>query len=121
MNNSNERPDDALLSAWLDGEAEGAECARVQAWLQEHPEDAARVRLWAADRDALRARFSPTLDEPVPERLAQTVWRRNFRFERAAWLQAAAAVVLLATSVLACALPAVRAARLDPMAALKRT
>ncbi|HET7525227.1 MAG TPA: anti-sigma factor [Burkholderiaceae bacterium] len=95
MNSSNQPPDDALLSAWLDGEVEGAECARIEAWLHERPEDAARVRLWAADRDALRARFSPTLDEPVPERLAQTVWRRNVRFDRGPWLQAAAAVVLL--------------------------
>lgn len=78
-----ERPDDAQLSAWLDGEVEGSDCARIQAWLQEHPEDAARVRLWAADRDALRARFSPILDEPLPERLSQNVWRRDMRVDRA--------------------------------------
>jgi len=97
--NTEERPDDALLSAWLDGEVEGSECARIQAWLQGHPDDAARVRLWAADRDALRARFSPTLDEPVPERLTQTVWRRGARFERGPWLPAAAAVLLLGVGI----------------------
>ena len=95
-----ERPDDALLSAWLDGEVEGSDNTRIQAWLQENPEDAARVRLWAADRDALRARFSPTLDEPVPERLTQAVWRRSTRFDRGSWLHAAAAAVLLAVGVL---------------------
>lgn len=94
-----ERPDDALLSAWLDGEVEGADCARVQAWLQAHPEDAARVRLWAADRDALRARFTPTLDEPVPERLTQAVWRRGRVADRGPWVQAVAAVLLLAVGV----------------------
>jgi anti-sigma factor RsiW len=102
MNSPAERPDDALLSAWLDGEVEGADCARVQAWLQEHPEDAARVRLWAADRDALRARFSPALDEPIPERLTQTVWRRSGARRGLAWggwSQVAAAVVLLAIGV----------------------
>ena len=91
-----ERPDDTLLSAWLDGEVEGSDCARIQSWLQEHPEDAARVRLWAADRDAVRARFSPVLDEPVPEHLSQTVWRR---VGRGLWLQAAAAVGLLTVGV----------------------
>jgi len=96
MNQPTERPDDALLSAWLDGEVEGSDRARIQAWLQENPEDAARVRLWAADRDALRARFAPALDEPVPERLAQTVWRRAARSGQRPWVQAAAAVVLLA-------------------------
>ena len=102
MNSPAERPDDALLSAWLDGEVEGVDCARVQAWLQEHPDDAARVRLWAADRDALRARFSPALDEPIPERLAQVVWRRSGERRGLAWGwwgQAAAAVVLLAVGV----------------------
>ena len=102
MNSPAQRPDDALLSAWLDGEVEGADCARIQAWLQEHPEDAARVRLWAADRDALRARFTPTLDEPIPERLTQAVWRRSG--ERRGWswgwpMQAAAAVVLFALGI----------------------
>lgn len=61
------RPDDERLSAWLDGELDSAAAAEVDAWLRDHPEDAARVRLWAADRDALRARFEPMADEPVPE------------------------------------------------------
>lgn len=61
------RPDDERLSAWLDGELDSAAAAAVDAWLRDHPEDAARVRLWAADRDALRARFEPLVDEPVPE------------------------------------------------------
>jgi len=99
MSGAAQRPDDNLLSAWLDGEVEGVDCARVQAWLQEHPDDAARVRLWAADRDALRARFSPTLDEPIPERLTHAVWRRSGErrgFGWRGWGQAVAAVVLLA-------------------------
>jgi anti-sigma factor RsiW len=102
MNSPAQRPDDALLSAWLDGEVEGADCARVQAWLQEHPEDAARVRLWGADRDALRARFSPALDEPIPERLSQAVWRRSGERRGLAWNwwgQAVAAVAMLAIGV----------------------
>jgi len=94
-----ERPDDAQLSAWLDGEVEGSDCARIQAWLQEHPEDAARVRLWAADRDALRARFSSVLDEPMPESLTQTAWRRGVRANRGHWWQGVAAVALLGVGV----------------------
>lgn len=67
----NQRPDDERLSAWLDGELDAAAAAEVDAWLRDHPEDAARVRLWAADRDALRARLAPLADEPVPE-----AWRK---------------------------------------------
>ena len=50
----------------LDGELDTAAAAEVQAWLQAHPESAARVRQWAADRDALRTHFAQVLTEPVP-------------------------------------------------------
>lgn len=67
MNTLNTRPDDDLLSAWLDGELEAEALAQVQAWLQDHPEDAARVRAWAADRDALRVRLDASLAQPLPQ------------------------------------------------------
>lgn len=96
-----QRPDDDLISAWLDGELEGADSDRVQAWLRDHPEDAARVRLWAADRDALRARLQPVLDEQVPERLTQAVWhRQRGNSLRGPWLQAAMAAGLLVAGAL---------------------
>ena len=86
-------PSDDRLSAWLDGELAPAEHAEVDAWLRDHPEDAARVRLWAADRDALRARFDPVADEPVPEALRATVL--DARRVAAPWLRAAMAAGLL--------------------------
>ena len=84
---------DELLSAWLDGEldASPAQRERVEAWLREHPQDAARVRQWAADRDALRARLAPGLAEPVPPRLQALVLGPPPR----RWLQAAMAAGLL--------------------------
>jgi len=100
MNMHIEQPDDDLLSAWLDGEIEGADRERVQGWLRDHPEDAARVRLWAADRDALRARLAPTFDEPIPERLTQTVWQGGRRTPGRPWLQAAMAAGLLVAGAL---------------------
>lgn len=93
------RPDDELLSAWLDHELDETTALRVQAWLQQHPEDAARVRLWAADRDALRSRLDAELDSPLPP-----VWRERVFAELgggrpgAAWW-ASAAVVALATAL----------------------
>ena len=69
--------DEQLLSAWVDGQLDGpeheAERAAVESWLRDHPEDAAKARLWAADAQALRMRLSPLLDEPVPARLQQLV------------------------------------------------
>ena len=69
--------DENLLSAWVDGQLDGpdheVERRQVEAWLRDHPEDAAKARLWAADAQALRMRLAPLLDEPIPERLRQVV------------------------------------------------
>ena len=67
------RPTSEHLSSWLDDELDAEQKRQVDAWLREHPEDAAQLRLWAADQEALRARFDPVLDEPVPEALRHTV------------------------------------------------
>ena len=45
----------------------------MDAWLREHPEDAALTRLWVADRDALRASLDAVLDETIPPALLRTV------------------------------------------------
>lgn len=98
-----DRPDDARLSAWLDGELDADGRAQVDAWLRDHPEDAAQARLWAADRDALRARFDPVLDEPMPAALRQTVLQagRPAAAPRAAWRQVAVAAGLLVAGAVA--------------------
>jgi anti-sigma factor RsiW len=83
---------DELLSAYVDGELEAADRERVEAWLQSHPEDRARVQAWQADRAALAALFSPVLDEPAPAALKATVWRRH---GPPRWAMAAAAAGLL--------------------------
>jgi anti-sigma factor RsiW len=89
-------PSDDRLSAWLDGELPPTQAAEVDAWLGAHPEEAARVRLWAADRDALRARLGPMAEAPVPEALAETVWRSAPDRPMAWWRWAAAAAAVFA-------------------------
>lgn len=89
------RPDDFSdtdFSAWLDGELDATRHTQVEVWLREHPEAAARVRLWAADRDALRARLDPVLGEPVPVGLIRTVWQHR---APPRWAQAAMVAGLL--------------------------
>ena len=97
MNMDVNRFSDERLSAWLDGELDAAASTEVQAWLQTHPEEAARVRQWAADRDALRAHFAQILNEPVPARLSAVAWRA-LAWPR--WAQAAAVAGLLVTGAL---------------------
>jgi anti-sigma factor RsiW len=96
---STERPPypDEWLSAYVDGELDADEQARVAAWLREQPEAAARVAAWRADREALLQHFAPALHEPVPAALRATVWRQ----QPPRWaLAAAAAGLLLAGGVL---------------------
>ena len=69
--------DDLTLHAWLDGELTPERGAEVEAWLQSNPEDAACVRLWAADRELLRTQLAGVLDEPVPAALEQLLWRKT--------------------------------------------
>ena len=92
--NTHSHPTDDRLSAWLDGELPPAQADEVEAWLADHPEEAARVRLWAADREALRARLGPMAAEPVPEALIEAVWRAAP--SRTAWWRWAAALAVFA-------------------------
>lgn len=91
-----ERVGDTLLSTWLDGELDRGERAderaRVEQWLRDHPEDAARVRRWSTDAEALRRQFAPVVDEPVPEAMTRSVWKRG---ATSAWALAASAAGLL--------------------------
>ena len=94
------RPDDFSdtdLSAWLDGALEPERRTKVDACLREQPEAAARVRLWAADRDALRARLDPVLGEPVPALLVQAVLQAR---AQPRWAQAAVVAGLLVAGAL---------------------
>ncbi len=65
--------DDTVLNAWLDGEFTPERRAEIDAWLGNHPIEAARVRLWSADREALRSQLGNVLSEPVPDRLSRLV------------------------------------------------
>ncbi|HRI18258.1 MAG TPA: anti-sigma factor, partial [Burkholderiaceae bacterium] len=62
-----------ILHAWFDGELPAEQAAEVEAMLRADPARAAQVRLWHADREALRAQLDATLHEPVPPRLAQAL------------------------------------------------
>lgn len=110
MSHADAPMDDLLLSAWLDAELPADEQARVDAWLREHPEGAARVQAWAADRDALRAQMAPLLHEAPPVALSRQVLGAAGSARPAAgpqhlgaqrpWKRAAAAAALLLAGAL---------------------
>jgi anti-sigma factor RsiW len=86
--------DDTQLHAWFDGELPPEQAAAVEAHLREHPELATQVRLWQADRDALRAQLDAVLLEPVPPRLGQVVWQAPLGRRTGLWAAGLALFVL---------------------------
>jgi anti-sigma factor RsiW len=98
MNTMDERVSEEQISAWVDGELGAADAARMQAWLDAHPDDASLARRWAADREALRSLFEPALHDPVPAGLNDMVSQRA---EPSRWALAAAAAGLLLAGALA--------------------
>ena len=106
---------DSKLSAWLDGELDAQEATQVETWLGERPEAAARVREWAADRDALRARFDPVLNERAPQHLTRAVLEPGRRFAPP-WALAASMAGVFVFGGAVGALVAWQAAHTDPAA-----
>ncbi|MRW88360.1 anti-sigma factor, partial [Pseudoduganella sp. FT26W] len=62
---------EAELHAWVDGQLPPARHAAVDAYLADHPGQAARLHAYRAQNAALRARFNPVLDEAVPPDLGR--------------------------------------------------
>src|SRR5689334_14782329 len=80
------------LHAYVDGELAADRSAAVEAWLDAHPEDAARIAAWRTQAEAIRARYASVANEPVPPRFdLATLARKDRR-----WSRAAAAAVLAA-------------------------
>lgn len=74
------------LHAYVDGQLPPARQAEVAAWLAAHPDDAARVEAWRAQKLALRQRFDAVLDEPIPESLRRLTEAAVDREKRPNWL-----------------------------------
>ena len=93
--------DETDFNAWLDGELTPERRAEIEAWLQNHPLDAAEVRLWAADREALRIHLDGVLTEPVPARLTRLVARGGAAIDWWRWQAWAAAFAVFLLGALA--------------------
>lgn len=88
------------LHAWVDGQLDADRAVHVLAWLQSHPEDAARVADWQAQRLALRRLAAEASAEDLPAALTAIVHRsRHESGGLPVWAQALAAGVLLAAGL----------------------
>lgn len=88
------------LHAYVDGALTPAGQARVEAWLAEHPEDAAEVQAWRLQNRRFHENFESILDETTPSRLREIVTGQLGAFTgstraTAPWRRIAASIVLL--------------------------
>ncbi len=85
------------LHSHVDGVLNPARAEEVAAYLDAHPDVAARIDGYAQQRTALRAALAPIAEEPLPPELdlARMIARRGRPRETKWWNLAAAAVVLV--------------------------
>ncbi|UGQ46857.1 anti-sigma factor family protein [Massilia endophytica] len=67
---------EAELQAWVDGRLPAARRAAVDQYLNDHPQEAKRLRAYREQNAGLRALFNPVLDETLPPSLAGVPQRR---------------------------------------------
>ena len=92
--------DGAMLHAYVDAELDQRAVAEAEAWLQDNPEDMARVADWKRQSQELKRIYDPIAAEPLPPELIRTLHRRQGN-RRLFWAQqAVAAGVLLAIGAL---------------------
>lgn len=72
---------EADLQSYVDGKLTAARRAEVDAYLAQRPDEAERLRAYAAQNLELRALFDPVLDEAVPSRLAAPK-KREWQWQR---------------------------------------
>lgn len=74
------------LNAYVDGETFPERQALIETWLAGDPAQAARVRTWRRQNQALRAAFGRILSEPLPAGLADLASARPATSARVAIL-----------------------------------
>jgi anti-sigma factor RsiW len=84
------RPSDSELHEFVDGRLSAPRARQIQAWLDEHQDDAVLVDAWRMQKDALRRAYDTYGDTPLPDqlrqRLAQPRWRLPRMAAALAWL-----------------------------------
>jgi anti-sigma factor RsiW len=95
----NGQPSDAELNAYVDGELTRDDRRDLERRLADHGDSAAKVAAYQQIDDAIRARYAPVADEPVPAALASAVAVRakvsSWASPRLHWRRLAAALALM--------------------------
>jgi anti-sigma factor RsiW len=93
--NSTERMSDHNLNAYIDDELDEIGRAEVEAWLADHPQDAARVEAYKDQNRELHQLFDPVIGEPLPPEFSELLDSLPVKRAMPAWMRTVAAVILL--------------------------
>ncbi|MCF4997002.1 anti-sigma factor [Pseudomonas syringae] len=91
-------PNERDLHAYVDHQLSDADRRLLEAWLANHPDEAAQVRAWQQDAQHLRAALGSALQQPANADLDPTAIRQRLKRQSRRHL-ASAAVLLIAVSV----------------------
>ncbi len=72
---NDQAPDPADLTLWIDGELDGDELARVEAWVKDHPEYIAEREAVHAMQSEIRANIPASVDPPHADFFNQRILR----------------------------------------------
>jgi len=72
---SNQAPDEATLTLWMDGELEGDALARVEAWAKDHPELLAQRDAVRAMSESIKSHVPVSVEPPYPDFFNQRIMR----------------------------------------------
>lgn len=91
------------VHAYVDGQLSKSEIQKVEAWLAEHPEEAAAVHAYRLQNSKLHQEFDPFLDEKTPEKFVNIVSRRrkHSKVDSSPWLSLAASILMIAIGAVA--------------------
>ena len=84
------------LNAYLDGELDAAQTARVEHWLATDAEAAATLAAYREQKALLQTHFDPVLDETLPPAMVASLDKGGVGRSRPVWWQVAAAAALFA-------------------------
>lgn len=94
MNETTSFPSEADIHAYIDGHLDPAGSARMEAWLDRHPERAEEIRRWQSDAQQLRAAMGGLPVAPARPTLDPAAIRRRRRHRLRARMAMAAMLVL---------------------------
>lgn len=88
------QPDEAVIHDYVDGRLDQATSARMDAWLDRHPDRAEEIRHWRRDAQQLRAAFGDLPAGAAPSALDPATLRRRRRQRLRTRVALAASLVL---------------------------